>query len=644
MRHLPLTTRVLLALTAVVAVGTSVAALAAPARSEGGTAAWVLLFVAAAWSEGLRVNSDDDGGHTIDFTFSGAVLVAAAVLYGPLPAGLIALAALGLVDLLRGAPVLKLAFNAVVYAVAGALASLAFAWGGGAYGVVDQAAIPALMLLVAVHACVTTVLVGAVTGSVQGLSAARGILLDARTLPPKVMEYSLGLILALQVAVAPAFTPLLIPLLFAVYRQHARSEALARETQTALRHLADIVDARDASTFEHSERVGLLVERLATALRLPERRIRTLARAGRLHDLGKIVVDTAVLRKPGKLDDGEFDQLRAHPAVSARLLAPFGFAAEESRLIELHHERFDGGGYYHVAQQDLPLEAHFLILADAWDAMTSDRPYRKALSDEDAAQRIRADLGTQFHPHLGQAFIAVMEGRDPAEDVDPAQLRALRQVLGRPTARVDLSRVRRAVDAARGREVRLLTAAAIVATAIAGLGSRLTVPLLGIAVLAATTAAWRHAAERAGIRRTLAALADSRLPADLPSAVGAVDAAYPLLWAGVLQADDRGRLRPLRTWTSAAAPATTATLVDGALRRLGRQPANDGAPRPVVNGRPLTLVRQEHGWTALIAARRPLPDAVLQALSSSPAMDAARTSGLRSVPSPAARAALEAVA
>jgi HD-GYP domain-containing protein (c-di-GMP phosphodiesterase class II) len=541
--------------------------------------------------------------------------VAAAALVGPIPAALIAVAALGVVDLARGEQVLKLTFNAVVYGIAGLWSSLAFAAAGGTYGRVDQESLPALLALVAVHALVPTVLIGAVVGSTQGRSPLHGILLDARALQDKLMEYSLGLLLALLASMAPAFVPFLVPLLLAVYRQHARSAALGRETQTALRHLADIVDERDPYTYEHSERVGDHVERLALALRLPERRVRSLTRAGRLHDLGKIVVDAAVLRKPGRLNDEEFEQLRAHPAVSARLLAPFGFAGEEARIVELHHERYDGRGYYHVPPDELPLEAHFLILADAYDAMTSDRPYRKGLSHQQAADEIRRNLGTQFHPQLGLAFIAAMEGREPSEELDAAQLRALRAVLARRRGSLREHDVRAVLRAARPAAVRLLAAGSVVVGGVALLYGPALWPVAAFAALTGGIAAWRARGGRAAVDRALAGLDAVGPEWDTVRAVTALDEEFPLLWAGSCHADEHGRLHRTDAWVSAAAPTSAAARIDGALRRTGASLRRGRAAILPVGGRRLVLVPQGDGWLGLLPAAGTLPDAIIEEIA-----------------------------
>jgi hypothetical protein len=139
--------------------------------------------------------------------------------------------------------------------------------------------------------------------------------------------------------------------------------------------------------------------------------------------------------------------------------------------------------------------------------------------------------------------------------------------------------------------------------------------MLSVGVVAGCVAFWRHAEAEAGVRRAVAALAEEGATPDLAAAVGAVDAEYPLLWAGVVRPDEHGTLRAVESWTSSATPASTDALVEGALRRLGGQPAAEGGRGPSAGGRPMTLVPQRDGWTVLIPTGGPIPDAVLRALS-----------------------------
>ena len=145
------------------------------------------------------------------------------------------------------------------------------------------------------------------------------------------------------------------------------------------------------------------------ALGLPHGDVRRLWWAGRLHDLGKVSVDAVALRKSGPAEH-DWEAMRRAPRLSARLLQRFQFAAQQAKAVEYHRERLDGSGYYGAHGSDIPLAAHFLIVADAFDAMTSERPFRPALSEEDALAEIERNAGTQFHPALAKAFAAVKRG------------------------------------------------------------------------------------------------------------------------------------------------------------------------------------------------------------------------------------------
>jgi HD-GYP domain-containing protein (c-di-GMP phosphodiesterase class II) len=611
MASLPRATRLLLGVTAVIAASSAVAAVTLVPPAYGPAWLWIAFAVTAGFGETLAVADGGDGAST-NFTFSACVLVAAAALFGPAPAGLIAASTLGVVDLVRGEDLVKLAFNAAAYAIAGTWAAIAYALAGGTPAM-GQSSIPALLLLLAVHAGVQSVLLGAVIGSTRGLSPLVGVGRYVRhVMPPQVTEYSLAVILARLASAAPLFTPMLVPLLIAAFRAHARSAALQSETDGALRRLADIVDERDPYTFEHSQRVGELVRRLAEALHLSDRSTTALARAGRLHDVGKIVVDGAILRKEGRLDENEFAQVRLHPAAAARLLGEFSFATAETRAVELHHERFDGTGYYHVAADEIPLSAHCLILADAWDAMTSDRPYRPGLSPEQAAERVEAGLGTQFHPALGRAFLAVVAGRDPAEVVDSAQLRALRRGLDARPSRHTLRSLTRRTRAV-GPETAGRT---LVACAALGSGSLLLVPYAASAVLptaalcvaAAAALRLRSRRQTEAVRAALDSLPERPPIADL---VAALDVRFGVLWAGGVVADHRGALvRDDPSWRSSTAPSAVEAAVDGALRRIATG-LHRGASRTVTLGtQTLAIVAQDDAWLAVLT-ERPIPPSLV---------------------------------
>jgi HD-GYP domain-containing protein (c-di-GMP phosphodiesterase class II) len=354
---------------------------------------------------------------TARFHLAAAVQVAAVVLLGPWVAALVAVAGVVSGAVARGRAVQTVVFRASAFAAATAAAGVAFRVAGGAVG--ELKLLDDLIPLVALALVYLTV---------------RAVLLDMvfgrESFDPRIAwslgEVAFGAVIALLAIAHPWDVVALIPVGLAVHHANLRVTRLQRETLRALETFANIVDERDPSTYRHSLRVAGYVDQLARALHLPFSDIDRLRWAGRLHDLGKVAVDSTVLRKPGRLDRDEWAAVRRHPRLSARLLQRFEFVATQARAVELHHERFDGRGYYGVGDEDLPLAAHFLIVADSFDAMTSERPYRPGLSREEALGEIERNLGTQFHPTVGKAFVAVQRGVDPAEVLTPEELAEIR--------------------------------------------------------------------------------------------------------------------------------------------------------------------------------------------------------------------------
>ncbi|HYO07451.1 MAG TPA: HD domain-containing phosphohydrolase [Tepidisphaeraceae bacterium] len=179
-----------------------------------------------------------------------------------------------------------------------------------------------------------------------------------------------------------------------------------------LHSLTSAVDAKDAYTCGHSERVALLSRHLAQQMSLPEHDVERIYMAGLLHDVGKIGVPEAVLQKTGKLTAEEFEQMKKHPEIGARILHDIKQVADIIPGVMHHHERFDGKGYPSgLAAANIPLMGRIICLADCFDAMTSNRTYRKALPLEVALTEIRRCSGTQFDPELAETFL-----RTPPEE------------------------------------------------------------------------------------------------------------------------------------------------------------------------------------------------------------------------------------
>jgi diguanylate cyclase (GGDEF)-like protein/putative nucleotidyltransferase with HDIG domain len=180
---------------------------------------------------------------------------------------------------------------------------------------------------------------------------------------------------------------------------------LQTATLAAAASLAQALDARDHYTRGHSESVTRYALAIARAMGVPTEELANLQIAGLLHDIGKIGIPDGVLNKPGHLTEEEWRLVRTHPSVGASIL---GKAPLLTRIIPVvlgHHERFDGGGYPHgLAGEQIPLGARILAVADAYDAMTSHRPYRLPVSHEEALAELRINAGSQFDPQVVGAF------------------------------------------------------------------------------------------------------------------------------------------------------------------------------------------------------------------------------------------------
>ncbi len=174
--------------------------------------------------------------------------------------------------------------------------------------------------------------------------------------------------------------------------------------------LARAIDAKSSWTAGHSERVTAVALEVGRELGLGESQLDTLHRGGLLHDLGKIGIPATILDKKGKLTDEEMDSMRQHTLVGARILEPIPAYAEVIPIVLQHHERYDGGGYPHgAAGEEIDVLARTLAVADFFDALTSDRPYRPARDPEMVMGIIQEESGKQFDPDVVEAFLKVVE-------------------------------------------------------------------------------------------------------------------------------------------------------------------------------------------------------------------------------------------
>jgi diguanylate cyclase (GGDEF)-like protein/putative nucleotidyltransferase with HDIG domain len=173
--------------------------------------------------------------------------------------------------------------------------------------------------------------------------------------------------------------------------------------------LAEALDLRDSGTARHSQTVGRYCQLMARELGLLADHVERVRLAGVLHDIGKIGVPDSILRKPGQLTDDEYAQMRKHPEIGARILGGTDLGDIRDWILT-HHERPDGQGYPHgLADRQISLEAKILAVADAYEAMTSDRVYRRSIGLASAREELRDCAGTQFDPRVVEAFLAVLD-------------------------------------------------------------------------------------------------------------------------------------------------------------------------------------------------------------------------------------------
>jgi putative nucleotidyltransferase with HDIG domain len=172
--------------------------------------------------------------------------------------------------------------------------------------------------------------------------------------------------------------------------------------------LASALDARERETQAHSARVQEYTLTLARAMKVPEAELKAMGAGALLHDVGKIGIQDAILLKPGALTDDEWAVMRRHPLIGAEILKRLTHLESAREIVIAHQERWDGTGYpAGLAGAAIPLCARIFAVADAFDAMTSDRPYRKKMSYADAQEEIARCAGTQFDPEVVQTFLAI---------------------------------------------------------------------------------------------------------------------------------------------------------------------------------------------------------------------------------------------
>jgi hypothetical protein len=332
----------------------------------------------------------------------------------PLPA-IVGAAVVLAADLRTRRPLFAMVFNAANFVLTFGVSSLIWHLSYGSKTIADLPhnpfALLVVLLIIVVFYSINVFLMNGLI-AIVGQRSIKYIWLtnDFDMLLPYICLEVIGTLVALIWTSTPILTPLLIIPAITSYIAFEMIHRLQHQTQEAMIAMADAIDQRDPYTADHSRRVAELAVKIAEVHGVNERDIERLRIAARMHDIGKIGIGNDLLHKPGKLTDDEWEILRAHPVIGEQLLKPYRQFRHETRLVRHHHERWDGKGYPdRVRGQAIPLGARIIAVADTFDAMTTSRPYRPALSRQYAIDEIRNGALSQFDPQIVASFLQVME-------------------------------------------------------------------------------------------------------------------------------------------------------------------------------------------------------------------------------------------
>jgi HD-GYP domain-containing protein (c-di-GMP phosphodiesterase class II) len=283
-------------------------------------------------------------------------------------------------------------------------------WLGATVGGVGS--IGALLLVVLVYYLANTTLVSIAASLHAGGGLGRTWLHNLTAdLSTAATIASLGIVAALLAVDEPLTLPLLaMPVVF-VHQALRNMARLRTDTYGALAHLVEVVELRDPYTAGHSRRVANLARHLALQLGLTAEEAEVVASAGEVHDVGKVALDPRVLEKTGPLTPDEAARMRQHPVHGAAVVAHFAAYGDGHRFVRHHHERWDGAGYPDgLAGEAIPLGARIVAVADAFDAMTSRRPYRDPMTPAAALQVCREDADRQWDARVVGALLVWAAG------------------------------------------------------------------------------------------------------------------------------------------------------------------------------------------------------------------------------------------
>jgi len=372
--------------------------------------AFVFFLILSVFSEFIEVELPKGGHITIGFPVDFVLIL----VYGPAWAMLVTVLGLTIYATIKGKSAwYKIAFDSSQYALSAGIAGLVYQYSGGIVGFQNFLKFIFPATLCALTYCfVNLILVTVVISLAQGSRIFTVWRVNFKeNLPTYLAEAPLGFLMTIIYVQVGIFGILLFffPLLLArrSFELYTKMRKMYLET---IRALAAAIDAKDPYTKGHSERVAQMAVSLARELNLPEEEIENLEYSALLHDIGKIGIDERILGKDDGLTNEEYDKIKKHTITGAKIIEPVDFLKKSYQVIYHHHERFNGNGYPDgIKEENIPLAARIISVADAYDAMNSNRPYRKRLSKDKIMKELKEQSGKQFDPKIVKTLISILE-------------------------------------------------------------------------------------------------------------------------------------------------------------------------------------------------------------------------------------------